>query len=272
MNQSNNKLHYFFDGFVLSIQFLTVLPLNKEIPWDRERARMSVRTFPLVGIMLGLLLALQAYLLIEYSPFSMLAIAFWLFFFSVIFTGGLHLDGWIDCSDAYFSYRDRERRLEIMKDSRVGAFGVLSVLFLLGWRFLFLYEVLLFSYEYIYLVLVIIPFFSRIVMGVVLIYGKLARNEGMAYAFRKHVSKKDISYYFIYLILLFIGFIFLLQFEVILVALFLLISSVVFYFIYVRFITWAFGGVTGDSLGASVEGGEAVLWLIMWLLLYFVMG
>ncbi len=46
-------------------------------------------------------------------------------------TGGLHLDGWMDVADGFGSYRSRERTLEIMKDSRVGAMGVIAAILLL---------------------------------------------------------------------------------------------------------------------------------------------
>ena len=55
----------------------------------------------------------------------------------------------MDASDAFFSYRDRERRLEIMKDPRIGAFGVLRCLVLLSARFLFIYEIILRAVEFL---------------------------------------------------------------------------------------------------------------------------
>ena len=45
----------------------------------------------------------------------------------IIVTGGLHLDGLSDTADGFYSYRDKEKILEIMKDSRIGAFGVISI-------------------------------------------------------------------------------------------------------------------------------------------------
>lgn len=48
----------------------------------------------------------------------------------LMITGGLHLDGLADVSDGLFSCRDKERMFEIMKDSRIGAFGVIALFFL----------------------------------------------------------------------------------------------------------------------------------------------
>ena len=90
--------------------------------------------------------------------FSPLAVAFVVWLSLIILTGGLHLDGWMDASDAFFSYRDKQRRLEIMKDPRIGAFGVLSVIVLLSARFLFIYEIILQAVEATYFFLFLIPF------------------------------------------------------------------------------------------------------------------
>ena len=49
----------------------------------------------------------------------------------IVLTGGLHLDGWADTGDAFFSYRDREKRLEILEDPRLGAFGTMALVFLI---------------------------------------------------------------------------------------------------------------------------------------------
>ena len=83
-------------------------------------------------------------------------------------TGGIHLDGWMDSSDAFFSYRDIAKRLEIMKDPRMGAFGVLSVIVILSARFLFVYEIVVMAVDVSYIFIVLIPFIGKMVMGVLL--------------------------------------------------------------------------------------------------------
>src|SRR5699024_12580886 len=80
--------------------------------------------------------------LTEYTLLSYLVITIIFITFTIILTGGIHLDGWIDASDAFFSYRDVKKRLQIMEDLRVGAFGVLGLLFLLSFNFLFIFEIL----------------------------------------------------------------------------------------------------------------------------------
>jgi adenosylcobinamide-GDP ribazoletransferase len=91
----------------------------------------SAKWFPLVGLILGLTLAGSQWLLSWVLPGSVTAvliIALWAWL-----TGGLHLDGLADCGDGLLVAAGWERRLEILKDSRLGAFGaILLVLFLLA--------------------------------------------------------------------------------------------------------------------------------------------
>lgn len=112
-----------------AFQFLTRFPVRAELDFTPELLRRSVRYYPLVGAAVGLSVwaaaALSAWLLPP-LPAAVLALIVW-----VWVTGGLHLDGWMDTADGLLSYRPREKMLEIMKDSRVGAMGVLACVLLL---------------------------------------------------------------------------------------------------------------------------------------------
>ncbi|WP_027408641.1 adenosylcobinamide-GDP ribazoletransferase [Anoxybacteroides tepidamans] len=250
-------------GFVLALQFLTIVPLRMEVSWERETARWSVRAFPLVGVLLGGVLA-SVYYVLSHLPVSSFFVALSLLFLSVFLPGGLHADGWMDVSDAFFSYRDAARRLEIMKDSRVGAFAVLSIMFLLSFRFLFLYETI--SAHISSLLFIVVPFFSRAWMALLLASGRLAKPTGMAAAFREHLGRNDI-FWLIAALLLGTALVSLLRplFAFILAAM-----AFVFFSGARVFYEKQFGGITGDMLGAFVEGAETWLWFIIWLLHFFV--
>lgn len=256
-------------GLGLALQFLTAFPIRTAFPWTKETSKWSVHWYPVVGLLLGGLTAVQAHFLSQQSFISPLMVSFYLFSFSVALTGGLHLDGWMDCSDAYFSYGSKEKRLEIMKDPRTGAFGVVSVLFLLSWRFLLIYESLRIAPEKSWLLFLLIPFLARTSMGCLLISAPLAKEEGMAFAIKQNISKMSFVMYALYFLGVGVGswlagMLFLFTGLTILGALFFLVSK--------RFATIEFGGITGDALGASSEGMETVLWLGGWLLLSFVTG
>ncbi len=115
--------------FGLAWRLLTVVPLPL-IPDVTERpAGRAAAYFPLVGAILGLGLAGAAWLARGWLPEPVgaaLLLALW-----AGLTGLLHLDGFMDSYDGLLPPRDPARRLEIMKDSRVGAFGVVGVILLL---------------------------------------------------------------------------------------------------------------------------------------------
>src|SRR5260370_15965319 len=114
---------------VAAVHFFSVLPLpgstqffdkNEPMP----RLVIGCEYFPLVGLLLALLLWL---LVLAFTPLvPQLALAALLVVALVILTGGLHLDGLMDSCDGLFGGSTRERKLEIMRDSRVGSFGVLG--------------------------------------------------------------------------------------------------------------------------------------------------
>jgi len=109
-------------SIIAAFQFLTIAPaLIKRMFTSQEMAR-AVGWFPLVGIVLGLALYgvnTLAQMVFPASVSASLTLFAW-----VIFTRAFHLDGFMDTCDGLFGGWTPERRLEIMKDSRMGAFGV----------------------------------------------------------------------------------------------------------------------------------------------------
>ncbi|AZB42680.1 adenosylcobinamide-GDP ribazoletransferase [Bacillus sp. FJAT-42376] len=260
------------EGFLIAVQFFTAIPVKKSFDMDPKRVSYAVRSLPLTGIILGLMMMAALWGMKTFSPFSDLASAFFVWILAIILTGGLHLDGWMDASDAYFSYRDKEKRLEIMKDPRTGAFGVLSVLVLLSARFLFIYEITVRLEWMDYFLAAVIPLLSRIGMGILLACVPPAKKEGLASFFHRGLDKRKV-------LLVFSGWIvgaavLFYAAEPMLGTFFLSLVLLLFCFTAVAgfFIVKQFNGVTGDLLGASAEGGETVLWMGLWLLHYFAMA
>ncbi|MHA7579913.1 adenosylcobinamide-GDP ribazoletransferase [Paenibacillus vandeheii] len=112
-----------------AFQFLSRFPVKLQIDFVPPLLRESVVYYPLVGAVIGLCVWLGGALtgaLLPSFPAAVITLTLW-----VWLTGGLHLDGWMDTADGLLSYRTRERMLEIMKDSRVGAMGVIACVLLL---------------------------------------------------------------------------------------------------------------------------------------------
>lgn len=260
-----------FKGLWISLQFFTSLPINKQIPMNRDNIDKCIKSIPLLGLFQGVLYSLLLYFLIEWTPFSYVAIAFLVWLFTIILTGGIHLDGWMDTSDAFFSYQNKEKRLEIMNDPRTGAFGVLSVIVLLSSRFLFLYEITSSLQMLSFMTIICIPFLSKVVIGSILLTVPAAKEEGLAHFFKQAAKQHTWIIYLMY-VLIFIGFsIFLYRHSMIPLFILVLAAFLCFLFIRRKAVKW-FGGITGDVLGATGEGTENFLWMTLWLLHYFVMG
>ncbi|MHA7963160.1 adenosylcobinamide-GDP ribazoletransferase [Paenibacillus sp. CAU 1782] len=112
-----------------AFQFLTRIPVPVNVPFERSILSLSAVYFPVAGAAIGVIAALWSWLLLQFlpsGPAAALGLAGWL-----ALSGGLHMDGWMDTADGVLSHRSREKMLEIMKDSRVGAMGVLAAVLLL---------------------------------------------------------------------------------------------------------------------------------------------
>lgn len=111
-------------SFFIALQFLTRLPVPDT---GRVRAADAARStvyYPLVGLLLGGILVAVDGLARQVWPVS--AASALVLLAGVVLTGGLHLDGLMDTCDGVFSLQPPERRLEILRDSRMGAFGVIG--------------------------------------------------------------------------------------------------------------------------------------------------
>jgi len=106
-----------------TISYITIIPLAG-IAWESDDLSGLAKFLPLVGALIGLLLAASFFVLHALSAQPLLSatiiVVLWL-----IITGGLHFDGLMDTADGLCSHTNRERMLEIMHDSRVGNFAVI---------------------------------------------------------------------------------------------------------------------------------------------------
>ena len=128
----------FIRHYLLAIQFFTRIPVTGRLAawvgYSPAMLRASAAHFPGVGVLVGALVAGLTYVLFLFLPtdeagaaFSPLVAAVLGTVFSVMLTGAFHEDGLADIADGLGGSQNRERALEIMKDSRVGAFGAIAV-------------------------------------------------------------------------------------------------------------------------------------------------
>ncbi|MFP7755551.1 adenosylcobinamide-GDP ribazoletransferase [Thermodesulfobacteriota bacterium B35] len=116
-------------SLVAALRFLTIAPIPGQSGMAGDDLARSTPYFPLVGLLIGLACAPLAWLLSLLLPPAVAAVLVTTLLFAV--SGGLHLDGLADTADGLFSARSRERMLAIMRDSRIGAMGVIALVVLL---------------------------------------------------------------------------------------------------------------------------------------------
>lgn len=202
--------------------------------------------FPLVGALIGGLLVLASKLLTclwSAQLVSVLLVVSW-----VVLTGGMHLDGLADASDAMLSRRARAQKLAIMKESAVGAFGALAVFCALLLKVSFLSEL---PAALQLRALALTPALGRWTLVQAAFFYPPAREEGMGRFFSEHVRAKD----FVIATLLMVGLAFLLLrfWGVAVFGGIWLMAALIN-----RSLSKALGGLTGDTYGALCEISEVL--------------
>lgn len=160
------------------------------IAWREDSMRYALCAFPLVGIAQGLLCVAWGMLCLT-AGLPMPLVAAGLLAFPLLVNGGIHLDGLADTSDALASHAPRERMLEIMKDSHLGAFGAIALcvhvvlLFavLASWRF---DAVSLWCFPCVFAL-------SRALSGWAVAFWPQARKQGMARSFSDGASRTAVG-------------------------------------------------------------------------------
>jgi len=245
-------------SFLTGLQFLTRLHIVRLDNPSMEDFTNSVKFFPLIGAVLGLIYAAAAFILFEFTAEfdlnmpvhfgSAILLAIMLYM-----TGGLFCDGFMDTMDGLLSGRERERMLEIMKDSRVGASGAMAFVVLSLWYFAALMDL---GDEDLYAMLFCLPIISRFMVVYVITKFPYARKEGMGKAFSEVGGGAFWFALVTTLILLLAGGT---------LAYFAFFAAWIFSYVFASYATKKLGGVTGDVYGAvaMMAGATALLTMIL---------
>lgn len=113
----------------LAAAFLTILPVGPDGTAEATAVASSFGWFPLVGFGIGVTLCAADWLLAPFFGHALRSVLIVLILTAL--TGALHLDGVADTADALGAGKNRERALEIMRDSRIGSYGAIALLFVI---------------------------------------------------------------------------------------------------------------------------------------------
>lgn len=234
-----------------AISILTAFPVGKNFVPTEDEIRRTPFCFPLIGIGIGLLLALIGRGLLLVFPH--LAAAALLTFVSELPTRAFHLDGLADTADGFLSSRSRERTLEIMHDSRIGSMGVLAIA---AWALIKFAAFAVLPAQYIPPVIFFMSLNGRCAIVYHLLFCRYARPEGLG---RLVFECKPVSAGVICLLCSF-G----LMYAVFPPVCLIVPGGVLFFSLcWSLYARQKIGGGTGDTLGAAEELSEVLTLLLL---------
>jgi adenosylcobinamide-GDP ribazoletransferase len=238
------------DIFFTGLSFFTRVPFPKWAQFKKEYQHEAIKYFPIAGLIIGGVAAITFYLTNLVFPFNLSVILS--MGATVLFTGALHEDGFMDVCDGFGGGWNRERILEIMKDSLIGAFGVTGIVFLVMTKFFCQYSI---SASELPFILLAAHSVSRMFAASLVNSHQYARTENSkAKDYTQKLSTKNLIF------MLFTG-----TLPILLLGnlKFFLILIPVFgsKFILGRYFNKWIGGFTGDCIGATQQVCEIVFYL-----------
>lgn len=233
----------------VALSFLTTLPLPAIHGWQADDARRSVRAYPLVGLLLGLLLY-AGYALLAPMPEllrGMLLLGLWL-----LLTGALHFDGFCDMADAAFAAKSPRERQAIARDPHLGAFALAA-----GGTLLLVKGTALGALEQPALLLVI-PLLSRTAVLFPLAFYETHGSSRLGA--NTQPSRREALVPLILGLSLSTGLTLLTETPLVLMS--LLLGAFGSTLLLARWLNVRLGGLGGDAYGACIETSEAILLIL----------
>jgi adenosylcobinamide-GDP ribazoletransferase len=241
-------------GFLTALKFLTIVPLPQRIDKTSEDFSKSLPYFPVIGLILGAILFGLYYGLSFILPSSLVSIL--LIVALAILTGAHHLDGLMDSFDGLVVGKSKERRLEIMADSRVGSFGVIAAILLLLAKYSSLSSL---PHTIMMPALLLMPTLSRWLMVSALFNFPSAKSSGMGATFKQGANWWRFA---IATIIAVLAAALLLNWQgiILIIVLWLIVFGIASYF------NARLGGLTGDVYGAINELSEVLVLILITIL------
>jgi adenosylcobinamide-GDP ribazoletransferase len=232
-------------SFLAALQLLTSLPVRRD--FSPEQVGRATAWFPVVGLLLGLVLAVLDWLLGVYLPDAVVSAL--IIVALVALTGALHLDGLADTCDGLAGHRTAGERLQVMRDSRTGAFGVVGIVLVLLLKYASLNSL---PASLTTQALVFMPVVSRWAMVYAVFAFPYARPEGLGTAYKRATRWPQFTLATVITVAIAV-----LMFPVFSVAGLLLVPAVWIIVTALAFyLKHKLGGLTGDCYGAINEVAE----------------
>lgn len=234
----------------MDITMFTILPIPYSI-WEDNAVCHMMKLYPLIGLIVGLI-NYVVYIIASYFNLPLIIISALTMIAPFIITGMLHLDGFMDVSDAILSRRDKKEKIRILKDPNTGAFSVISlgILFIINFSSVFS---ILEEKKYA-LGLIFIPIISRALIAYMLLKKDTMKESSLGSYFKTGTGKKDIVVILSFLILALGGLIYILGIKGIIIGMLTILLGI----ISVNKGIKELGGMSGDIAGYGLVISEAV--------------
>jgi len=174
--------------FLDALGFLTIMPLPRRRAARPEELGRAITYFPVVGIIIGLILAGLGWLLGLILPAAVVSVL--IVVALAVISGALHLDGLADTCDGIAGHKTVAARWQVMRDSRVGGFGIVGVALLLLVKYVSLNSV---PGHFLLVTLVLVPLVSRWAMVYAIFAFPYARPSGLGKAFKQAANWRRFS-------------------------------------------------------------------------------
>lgn len=242
--------------FLLTISFFTRIPVPSSMFYSEELLNKANRYFSLVGLFIGCLLALS-YAMSTILFSNEIAVLLTMVI-SLLLTGAFHEDGLADMADGIGGAFNVEKRLIIMKDSRIGTYGAVTLVMALLLKYSLLIELANTSHYHLFVALVLGATLSRALAGSLISSLPYVRDEQSSKSkpLAEFQSRKE------WFILMTIAALPLLLIPIS-ISLTLVIVLIVFQVFFSRWLIAKLGGFTGDCLGAAQQLSELLIYLIL---------
>lgn len=242
----------YLNDFLLFFQFFTRIPINKSLKCDKQNFRRGSVFFPIVGLAIGVLQWTVYYLLIKVLPVNITAVL--VVIIPIVLTGAIHVDGLGDTCDGFFSLKgDKDKIIEVMKDSRVGTYASIAIVFDLLARYAAVYTVIEMNLP---LILIATPVIARFTVVFLSFIGKNAKETGSGNIFIGNIGVKQLLITAIITSIL----------ATLLIGVnktsILLVAVLIFSFLFNKFCESKITGLTGDTLGANNELVEILVMIL----------
>lgn len=238
------------NSFFIALSMYSRIPVPR-VDWEKENMRYAMCFFPMIGVVIGAVMYLAGCLLDKATVGGLFrGVVFTLI--PIIITGGIHMDGFMDTMDALGSWGDREKKLEILKDSHAGAFAILGMGCYLMWSVAVWSELP----AEVLRVCGVSFVLSRALSGFSVVTFPAARNSGLLKMFQDGAQKKVVRI----TMCLYVAAAVIMMAVMNARAMTGAVTGVMIAFLYYIVVSRKqFGGVTGDLAGFFLETAELAM-------------